>query len=72
MDKITENRINLLHPKIKDEVKLLVEKANSLLSAHSEIECSGLRTFEEQHKLFLQRPRVTKSLMQVQVITTMD
>ena len=62
MDKITENRINLLHPKIKDEVKALVEKANSLLSAHSEIRIvQGLRTFEEQHKLFLQRPRVTKA-----------
>ena len=26
MDKITEDRIKLLHPKIKDEVKALVEK----------------------------------------------
>ncbi len=62
MDNITLNRINLLHPKIKEEVKKIIEECNSKLTQHSQIRIvQGYRTFSEQHKLFLQRPKVTNA-----------
>lgn len=62
MDQPTKNRIDLLHPARREEVERLVNEANSKLTSHSEIRIvQGYRTFEEQHQLFLQRPRVTKA-----------
>lgn len=55
MDKATEDRIKLLHPKVRDEVMSLVNIANSMLSKHSEIRIvQGLRTVEEQNALYAQ------------------
>jgi peptidoglycan L-alanyl-D-glutamate endopeptidase CwlK len=55
MDKVTETRINLLHPQIRDEVKTLVEQANKVISPKLTIRIvQGLRTIEEQNDLYAQ------------------
>jgi peptidoglycan LD-endopeptidase CwlK len=62
MDKITEERIKLLHPFIREKVTNAVNEANSKLTKHSEIRIvQGLRTFAEQDKLFNQKPKVTNA-----------
>lgn len=62
MDQVSQDRINQLHPKIREEVRSLVNTANSLLTSHSQIRIvQGYRTFAEQHSLFLQRPKVTNA-----------
>lgn len=53
MDKVTEQRIALLHPSIRKEITDLVNKADKQLSEHSEIRIvQGLRTFPEQDALY--------------------
>jgi peptidoglycan L-alanyl-D-glutamate endopeptidase CwlK len=55
MDKITEQRIALLHPKIREEVKKLVIEANSAISSKLTIRIvQGLRTIAEQDALYAQ------------------
>lgn len=55
IDTITQQRIQLLHPKIKDEVMFLVNQANSQLTKHSEIRIvQGYRTIQEQNELYAQ------------------
>ena len=55
MDKITEQRINILHPSIREEVKGLVNEANKALTSHSQVRIvQGTRTFEEQATLYAQ------------------
>lgn len=55
MDTKSLSRINLLHPKIREEVKTLVELANSKLTSHSQIRIvQGLRTFKEQNDIYAQ------------------
>lgn len=57
------NKIDSLHPKIREEVRTLVDKANSILltgSVDMLVTC-GLRTFDEQSKLFKQVPKVTNA-----------
>jgi peptidoglycan L-alanyl-D-glutamate endopeptidase CwlK len=55
MNQTTINRINQLHPKIKDEVKKLVEKANAQLTGNAEMVITqGLRTIAEQDALYAQ------------------
>ncbi len=62
MDNVTQQRIALLHPKLRDEVTTLVNQANAQLTTHSQIRIvQGLRTFAEQDALFAKRPRVTKA-----------
>jgi peptidoglycan LD-endopeptidase CwlK len=67
IEKITLDRINLLHPKVKDEVKKIVEECNSKLTQHSQVRIvQGYRTFEEQDALYAQGrtkpgPKVTNS-----------
>jgi peptidoglycan LD-endopeptidase CwlK len=62
MDKVSEERINLLHPKIREEVRRLYIDANLALTGRAKVRIvQGLRTFEEQDKLFLQRPKVTNA-----------
>lgn len=54
-DKISIHRVALLHPKIRDEVKELIEKAEAGLPAFIAIRIvQGLRTFEEQDALYQQ------------------
>ena len=55
MDTITLARIALLHPSIRKEVGDLINKANALLTSHSQIRIvQGLRTFPEQDALYAQ------------------
>jgi len=61
-DKISEARVALLHPKIRAEVKQVIENAEAKFPANMAIRIvQGLRTFAEQDALFAQRPRVTKA-----------
>lgn len=47
--------VQLLHPKIRDEVKTLIEKAESFFPATIAIRIvQGLRTIDEQNKLYAQ------------------
>jgi peptidoglycan L-alanyl-D-glutamate endopeptidase CwlK len=53
MDNVTQQRIQLLHPKLRDEVTRLVNQANANLTKHSEVRIiQGLRTFAEQDALY--------------------
>lgn len=55
MDKISSQRIDLLHPKIREEIRGLVEKANSLIASNITIRIvQGLRTIDEQNALYAQ------------------
>lgn len=55
MDQATENRINLLHPQIREEVRRLVNECNKALTIHSQMRIvQGLRTFAEQDDLYAQ------------------
>lgn len=52
-DTITNNRVQLLHPKIRDEVKILIDKAEEKLGQYAAIRIvQGLRTFREQQALY--------------------
>ena len=63
MDQISIDRIKTLHPKIRQEVLDLYSKANNLeLGKGVRLRLSyTFRTFEEQDKLFLQKPKVTNA-----------
>jgi len=53
MSDINNQRIDLLHPKIRGEVRNLVAQANAQLTKHSSVRITqGLRTFEEQDALY--------------------
>lgn len=53
LDQPTQNRINLLHPKIKEEVRNIIEECNSKLANNIQIRIvQGLRTIEEQNELY--------------------
>ena len=55
-------RIEKLHPKVREEVKIIVQEINTLLTGRSKVRIAqGLRTFAEQDKLFAQRPKVTNA-----------
>jgi peptidoglycan L-alanyl-D-glutamate endopeptidase CwlK len=54
-DKISEERISHLHPKLREEVKQLIEKAESIVDDNLAIRVvQGLRTIEEQNDLYAQ------------------
>ena len=62
MDKITIERIAKAHPKIRESLLQQYTEANNLLGSGVRLRFSYvLRTPDEQHALFLQRPRVTKA-----------
>lgn len=62
MDQITLQRIEKLHPSVRQEVKKIIEECNKVLTAHSEVRITqGLRTNEEQAALYLKRPKVTNA-----------
>jgi len=54
-DKISEDRIKLLHPKIREEVKKIIEEAETVVDNNLAIRIvQGLRTIEEQDALYAQ------------------
>jgi peptidoglycan L-alanyl-D-glutamate endopeptidase CwlK len=54
-DKISEQRAKLLHPKVRDEVKQLIENAEAGLPANMAVRIvQGLRTIDEQNALYAQ------------------
>lgn len=57
------SKIDTLHPKIREQVRGLVDYVNReiLTSNVKMLVTQGLRTFEEQEKLFNQRPKVTNA-----------
>lgn len=62
MDNISLERMALLHPLVRGHAIYATDLANQELGTHSDLRvASTLRTFEEQTKLYNQRPRVTNS-----------
>lgn len=53
-DQISIDRVNKLHPKIRDEVKILIEQAEARLPFTAIRIVQGLRTFAEQDALYTQ------------------
>lgn len=55
MDNVTQKRIQLLHPKLRNEITFLINQANAQLITHSEVRIvEALRTFDEQNALYAQ------------------
>ena len=53
--KKSEERVKLLHPKVRDEVKSLIEKVELGLPQHIAVAVpQGLRTIDEQNALYAQ------------------
>lgn len=62
MDQVTKNRIDLLHPSVRQEMMLIIGECNQVLTGRSQVRISqGLRTFAEQDALYKQRPKVTNA-----------
>ena len=62
MDPITLTRINQAHPKLRQKLLQDYIAANNLLGKYVRLRFSYVfRSPEEQHKLFLQRPKVTNA-----------
>ena len=62
MDKASQERIQKLHPSVRDEVTLIVNECNAALKGRSQMRITqGLRTFAEQDALYAQRPKVTNA-----------
>ncbi|WP_374458437.1 M15 family metallopeptidase [Chryseobacterium taeanense] len=53
MDKVTLQRIEKLHPLVKEEVKQIIKDCDKALTGRAKIRITqGLRSFEEQEKLY--------------------
>ena len=62
MDKITLERIKKAHPKLRDDLLSLYTQCNNLLPKGVRLRFAYVfRSPEEQHALFLQRPKVTNA-----------
>lgn len=62
MDQITLTRIEQAHPKLREMLLTQYQEANNLLGKNVRLRFSYVfRTPEEQHNLFLQRPKVTNA-----------
>jgi peptidoglycan L-alanyl-D-glutamate endopeptidase CwlK len=62
MDKITEQRIEKLHPSVRKEVTNIINECNAQLKGRSQVRIAqGLRTFAEQDALFNKKPKVTNA-----------
>ena len=62
MDNITLQRIATMHPKVRGRLFDTYKEANDILGTGCRLRFSyTFRTPEEQHKLFLQRPKVTNA-----------
>ncbi len=54
-DKVSIDRVALLHPNIREQVKALIQQAEEKLGQYAAIRIvQGLRTFEEQDALYAQ------------------
>lgn len=54
-DKVSEDRIKKLHPKVRDEVMGLLQRCNANLLGRAKVRITqGLRTFAEQNALYSQ------------------
>lgn len=61
-DEITINRIKLLHPSIREQVRKYYLEINKRLPMGVRLRFTATyRSFEEQNKLFNQRPKVTNA-----------
>lgn len=61
-DKVSIERLNQLHPKIRAKALADYRGANALLGKGVRLRVTyALRTFAEQHQLFLKRPKVTNA-----------
>lgn len=62
VDKPSMDKINKLHPFVRNEVKVIIQECNTLLTGRSKVRIAqGFRTFAEQDALFAQRPKVTNA-----------
>ena len=62
MDKITLERIEKAHPKIREELSVYYKECNNLLPKHVRLRFSHVfRSAAEQHALYLQKPKVTNA-----------
>ena len=62
MDNITLQRIAVMHPKVRGRLFDTYKEANDVLGTECRLRFSyTFRTPEEQHKLFLQKPKVTNA-----------
>lgn len=53
MDKVTLQRIEKLHPLIREEVKMIIRECDESLTGKAKVRITqGLRSFEEQEKLY--------------------
>jgi len=65
IDKPTQDRIALLHPKIRQEIEAIIKEANIALTGRASVRISqGLRTIAEQNALYAQgRTDKTKKIV---------
>ena len=62
MDTLTIERISKLHPSVRNEVSKIINECDKALTGRAKVRITqGLRTFEEQQKLYNQRPKVTNA-----------
>jgi peptidoglycan L-alanyl-D-glutamate endopeptidase CwlK len=62
MDKISLNRIEKAHPKIREELSVYYKECNNKLPKHVRLRFSHVyRSPAEQHELFMKRPKVTNA-----------
>lgn len=55
MDTVTLQKIEELHPIVRDEVKKIIEECDNALSGNAKVRITqGLRTFQQQEKLYAQ------------------
>ncbi len=53
MDKVTLQRIERLHPLVREEVKQIIKECDEALTGRAKVRITqGLRSFEEQEKLY--------------------
>lgn len=53
MDQVTKQRINKLHPSVRDEIAQIIQECDSALTGRAKVRITqGLRTFEEQNQLY--------------------
>jgi peptidoglycan L-alanyl-D-glutamate endopeptidase CwlK len=62
VDKASMDKINKLHPFVRNEVKVIIQECNTLLTGRAKVRIAqGFRSFAEQDALFAQKPKVTNA-----------
>lgn len=62
IDQPTKDRISKLHPSVRNEVTQIINECNTVLTGRAKVRIAqGYRTFDEQTKLYNQRPKVTNA-----------